>query len=365
VKPPVKMLMLVLAAVLLQPAALRAEPSVSILPLGFAVREFRAPESRVAALVSTTDALRENRAAAGQRLVVVWGSEGSAALGLKDGAIAIFPLGRGTGDPTALERGRGTIPDAHLQSAGAISVNLTDSVRDYPHDALGSGTHAGTITVTERRPVAPGPDPKPVPTAIARVEAGPGAVFEDRAPRLADLDGDGTPEVVTIKSYRERGAALAVIAKREGNWAVAAETPPIGEPQLWLNPAAIADFAGAGRPQIALVRTPHRDGILEIWAYEAGNLVRRAAKAGYSNHAFGQSAQDLAALVDLGDGPQLAIPTLDRRSLAVLSLKGEIAERVRIPLPAPALTGVAVLGRGRETHVLVGLEDGRIADVKP
>ena len=364
-KAAVKTLPLLLTAVLLQPAALRAEPTVSILPLGFAVKEFRAPESRVAALVSTTDALRENRAAAGQPLAVVWGSEGSAALGLKDGAIAIFPLGRGTGDLAALERGRGTIPDAHLQSAGAISVSLTDPVGDYPHDALGSGIHAGTITVTERRPVEPGPDPRPVPTAISRVEAGPEAVFEDRTPRLADLDGDGTPEIVTIKSYRQRGAAIAVIAKREGKWTLAAETPPIGEPQLWLNPAAIADFAGAGRPQIAIVRTPHRDGVLEIWAYEAGKLVRRAEKPGYSNHAFGQSAQDLAAVVDLGGGPQLAIPTLDRRSLAVLSLKGEIAERIRIPLPAAALTGVAVLGRGRETHVLVGLEDGRVADVKP
>src|SRR3954468_7937034 len=182
-----KILPLLLAAFLLDPAALRAEPSVSILPLGFAVSEFRAPESRVATLVATTDALRENRAMTGQRLVVVWGSEGSAALALKDGAIAIFPLGRGTGDLSALERGRGTIPDAHLQSAGAISVNLTDPVRDYPHDALGSGPHAAAITVAERRPVEPGPDPRPVPTAIARVEAGPGAVFEDRAPRLADL----------------------------------------------------------------------------------------------------------------------------------------------------------------------------------
>lgn len=345
--------------------ALRAEPSVAILPLGFAVSEFRAPSSRVAALIGTTDALREQKAAAGQPLVVVWGKEGGAALALKDGAIVPYPLGRRTGDIAALERARDSIPDSRLQAAGALSVSLADPVQDYPHDALGSRTHAGTVTITERRPVQPGPDPKPVPTSTSRVTAGPDAVFEDRAPRLADLDGDGVPEIVTVKSYRDRGAALVVITKRESNWVVAAETPPIGEPQLWLNPAAIADFAGVGRPQIALVRTPHRNGVLEIWAYEGGSLVRRAEKPGYSNHAFGQSAQDLAAVVDLGNGPQIAIPTLDRRSLAVLSLKGEIAERIRIPLPAPALTGVAVLGRGRETHMLVGLEDGRVADVRP
>lgn len=342
-----------------------AEPSVSILPLGFAVSEFRAPDSRVSALIATTAALRENKAAAGQPLAVVWGGETGAALALKDGAVAALPLGRARGDIGALERGRDAIPDSRVQAAGALSVGLTDPVRDEPHDALGSGVHANSITITERRPVEPGPDPRPVPTTVSRVAAGPGAVFEDRTPRLADLDGDGTPEVVTIKSYRDRGSALAVIARREGRWEVVAETPPPGEPQRWLNPAAIADFEGAGRPQIALVRTPHRDGILELWAYEGGRLVPRGEKPGYSNHAFGQAAQDLAAAIDLGRGAELAVPTLDRRSLAILSFKGGIVERGRIALPGAALTGVAVLGRGRDAHILVGLEEGRIADVKP
>jgi hypothetical protein len=345
--------------------ALRAEPSVDILPLGFAVSEFRAPSSRVAALIGTTAALRENKAMAGQPLVVVWGGEAGAALALKDGAIATYPLGRMTGDITALERGRDTIPDSRMQAAGALSVSLADPVQDHPHDALGSRIHAGTVTITERRPVQPGPDPKPVPTSISRVTAGPDAVFEDRAPRLADLDGDGVPEIVTLKSYRDRGAALVVIAKRNDRWEIAAETPPAGEPQRWLNPAAIADFEGTGRLQIALVRRPHLDGVLELWAYEGGRLVRRAEKAGYANHAFGQSAQDLAAVLDTPTGPELALPSLDRRSLAILSFKGGIVERARVALPAAVLTGVAALGQRRDTHLLVGLEDGRVADVRP
>jgi hypothetical protein len=352
-----------ITGLLLTPISLRAEPSVAVLPLGFAVSEFRPPESRVAALVATTDAMR-GKAAAGQRLVVVWGREG-AALALNDGAVVVLPLGQATGDIAALERGREAIPSSRVQAAGALSVSLTDPVRDDAHDALGSGVHANSITITERRAVEPGPDPRPVPTTVSRIAAGPGAVFEDRAPRLADLDGDGTPEVVTVRSYRDRGSALAVIARREGRWEVVAETPPSGEPQRWLNPAAIADFEGRGRPQIALVRTPHGEGVLELWAYEGGTLVRRAEKAGYSNHAYGQSAQDLAGVVDVGTGPELAVPTLDRRSLAILSFKDGVVERVRIPLPAAAATGLAALGQGRDTHILLGLEDGRIADVKP
>ena len=59
------------------------------------------------------------------------------------------------------------------------------------------------------------------------------------------------------------------------------------------------------------------------------------------------------------------MPTLDRRSIALLSVKDGIRELKRIPLPAAAATGVAALGSGAETHILVGLEDGRVADIRP
>ena len=37
-----------------------------------------------------------------------------------------------------------------------------------------------------------------------------GQVFEDTAPRLADLDGDGAPEVVTVVSIFDQGAQVMV-----------------------------------------------------------------------------------------------------------------------------------------------------------
>jgi hypothetical protein len=35
-------------------------------------------------------------------------------------------------------------------------------------------------------------------------------VFEDLAPRLADLDGDGKAEIIVVQSHRDLGARLAV-----------------------------------------------------------------------------------------------------------------------------------------------------------
>jgi hypothetical protein len=342
-----------------------ADPSVTILPLGFSVAAMRGPASRVASLVATTDSLRANRALRDEPLVVVWGEAGGAVLALKDKAVQAIPLSGGNGDLIALERGPAAIPAARIAAAGPFTVTLADETRAEGLAALGSDNHAGTLAITERRPVEPGPIPKAVPSANARVAAGPGAVFADREARIADLDRDGTPEIIAVTSGRDRGATLAVIARRADSWSIVAETPA-GAPGTWLNPAAIADFAGGGRPQIALVRQPEGEAVLELWSYDGAALVKRAEKAGYSNHAAGESAQALAATLERNKGGlELAIPTIDRSAIALVSFKGGIVETARIALPAPAKTGVAVLGTGVDTHILVGLEDGRIADIRP
>lgn len=343
-----------------------AEPSLAILPLGFSVDAMRGPESRVAALVATTDSLRANRGLRDQPLAVVWGDAGGAVLALKGKAVQILPLSGGSGDLIALEKAPKAIPASRIAAAGPFTVALSEDTRADGHTALGSPVHAAAVTITERRPVEPGPGPKPVPSVTTRVAAGPGAVFEDREVRLADLDRDGTPEIVVVKSYLDRGAALAVIGRRDGLWSIIAETPPAGSPGTWLNPAAIADFAGTGGLQIALVRQPEGDAVLELWAYEGGALTKRAEKAGFSNHAPGESAQSLAAPVARSKGlVELAIPSGDRRAIALVSFKAGVAEAGRVALPGAAKTGVAVLGTGADTHILVGLEDGRVADITP
>lgn len=345
----------------------QAEPSITVVPLPFAVSEFRGPASRVAAVAPSLAPLRSDKAAADRPMVVVWGQGGSAALTVAGRDIGVRALASGGADLALIERGRDTIPQSRVETVGPITVSLTEPTRDYRHAALGASPHAKTITVAERKPVQAGAGAQAVPLEITKVPAGPGAVFEDREPRLTQVAGDITPEIVTVKSYADRGSALAVVAKRDGAWRVIAETPPIGEPQRWLNPAAVADFQGTGQTQIALVRTPHLDGILQVWALIGDRLELRTEKAGYANHAYGETAQDLAAVADIdGDGrPELILPVLDRQSLAILSLKDGIREISRIALPARVTSGVAVLGAGRDLHLLAGLENGQVVDIRP
>ena len=355
----------VLGLLLASSLAQAAEPSVTVVPLGFAVEEFRGPESRVAAVAPSLDALRGERSVANRPLVVVWGQSGGAVLTLENGAIRVMRLKGGPADLMAVERGRDSIPGARVAASGALTTTLTGQTSAYAHAALGSAIHAEAVTITERRPVQPGADPKPVPTVTSRVAAGPAAVFEDREPRLA-VDPDGTPVVVTIRSYLDRGSALAILAKRRDLWEVVAETPPLGQPQTWLNLAAIGTF-DEGRPlQIAIVARPHQDGLLQLWTFDGAALNLTREKPGYSNHAFGSRAQTLAATLEIGEPtPGLAIPTLARDAVAILSLRGRIAELKRIALPSRAATGLARLGEGADAHLLVGLEDGRVVDLRP
>ena len=357
-----------LAAIgLLGSGAARAEPTLSILPLAFGVTEFRGPASRVASTVASTDAFRESRPALVGPLVVLWGQEGGAVVTLAGDDLAVRSFTRGQSDLPALERGRTAIPSSRSAVADGLTVTLDDATRDYPHEALGSPVHARTVTIVERRAAPPAAEPRPVPTATARISAGPGAVFEDREPRLSDLDEDGVPEILVVRSYRDRGSALAVIDRRDGVWALRAETPADGEPFRWLNPASSGGLGPGHAREIALVRRPHLDGVLQIWRWTGTALELVAEKPGYSNHAFGSSAQDLAATsTDEAGAARIALPTLDRRSLAIVSLAGGRLEEVaRVALPARALTGVAILGKGRATRIIVGLEGGKVAAIRP
>ncbi|RYG89334.1 VCBS repeat-containing protein [Loktanella sp. IMCC34160] len=117
------------------------------------------------------------------------------------------------------------------------------------------------------------------------------AVWEDTAPRLADLDGDGSPEVVAVRSGFTSGAGIVVIDEVAGDLAAVLETAPIGRRNRWLAIAAVADLDGDGRVEIAYVDRPHLAKVLRVievsvidglWTYRD-----EAAAEGFTNHQLG------------------------------------------------------------------------------
>lgn len=193
------------------------------------------------------------------------------------------------------------------------------------------------------------------------------SVFEDLQPRVVDLDRDGLDEVLVVRSRADAGSSLAVLGLREGELVLLAESDPIGTPHRWLNPVGAADLDGDGRLEVALVRTPHIGGTLEVYAYADGRLTRRAALTGFSNHALGQRALRLAVLIDAdGDGvPDIVIPTADRQGLAVVGFRdGRLEVLRRTALPG-RVVGDATVISASPLRLSLPLEDGSLAEVRP
>jgi hypothetical protein len=244
----------------------------------------------------------------------------------------------------------GALPDGRI-AAGKREIArawLAEPTNRYGHGVLGDTIEAGALVV-ERR------DGK---REIVRL--GNDSVFEDLEPRIADFGGG--EKIVVVKSYLAAGSALAVIGERDGRFAVLAETPPIGTPNRWLNPAGIADFDGDGAVEIALVRMPHALGRLELWRWSAGKLLKIAETRDTSNHAIGSRALGQSAVADFdGDGvADLAIPSFDRRAIRLLSFRGGVREIARIKLPAPVTTNFIALASRGLPEILFGTSDGKL-----
>ncbi len=146
----------------------------------------------------------------------------------------------------------------------------------YAHGVLGDAIEWGALTLT----LADG--------RSATVTLPEDRVFEDVVPRLADLDGTGTPEIVVVESSMTGGASLSIYEFDRGALRPYARTADIGRPNRWLAPVGIADLTGDGALDIAYVETPHLAGALRVWSFAAGGLTEIAAARGFSNHRIGE-----------------------------------------------------------------------------
>ncbi|NNF80622.1 MAG: VCBS repeat-containing protein [Rhizobiales bacterium] len=184
-----------------------------------------------------------------------------------------------------------------------------------------------------------------------------GLVFEDRQARIVDLEGDHFDEVVVVESSLDHGAALSVYGPKGATRTAAgglkriARTPFIGTRNRWLNPAGIADYDGDGGKEIAIVVTPHIGGTLQFWSLRDGELVLKAKKYGFSNHAIGSREQELSATVD----NVLFLPDADRRTIMRVTLQAGKIEAAPVGALPSKVVGAITAKTGADGAVVLAV----------
>lgn len=222
-------------------------------------------------------------------------------------------------------------------AAEPVAAAYAEPTDRYPHAVLGDDLEWAALTVT----LADG--------RVLTYRIPDESVFEDIAPRLADIDGDGENEAWVIRADATDGARLEAYAVIDGALRLKYAGPPVGLGFRWLNPVGVADFDGDGGKEAAYVETPHIGGILKILK-PVGDKLRIVATAySYSTHKIGSTALDLAAMIDLDrDGAvDILLPSQTHDRLILVSMQdGKIVERWRSAPLAPIGGGLTVVQGG-------------------
>ena len=225
------------------------------------------------------------------------------------------------------------------------SAWLGSPTERYPHAALGSRTHAGSVHVLA---TAPAGSPQEI---IYRLPIN--RVFEDLTLRLADIDHDGRDEIIVIESDALRGASVVVLGLEDApngkTLREKARSSPTGSTFRWLNPVGVADFDGDGKQDVAAVITPHIGGVLTLYHYRPPQLVPYAKAMDISNHLMGSPEQQLAVIIQQpGQRPTIIVPDMSLKALHALRWDGngangkfkELADVMQLPARMQRITAI-------------------------
>lgn len=230
-----------------------------------------------------------------------------------------------------------------------LSAWYGDPTTRYAHGILGDAVEAGSLLI------------EVADKSIQTLRLPNNAVFEDRYPRLVDLDGDGTTEVITIKSSISEGASVTIYGLEGGKLVEKATTGYHGLANRWLNIAGIADYRGSGLQDIVFVRTPHIGGTLFFYSYQNGVLKQEGDIYGFSNHFIGSREMRLSATADFdGDGKlDLAVPSNDRTALRFISFGGNAPSEIAVTqFPSRIDKAISLEDDG---SLVVGTADGQVS----
>lgn len=238
------------------------------------------------------------------------------------------------------------LPDARIvlnadQSQAAVYVGATNE--RYVHGILGDDLEGAALIIANVEDLS-------VPTIIDLPDDD---VFEGLSPIWADVDSDGTEDLITTVSSPEGGSQIRVYHATDGS--LLASGPAIGQSERWRHQLAWGAFGPNGENELVEVLTPHIGGIVGFYRYNGTDALEIVATLpGYTSHVIESRNLDMAVAGDFdGDGqPEIVLPNQNLTRIAGLAhtAEGEVQEVWTLPLDGTLITNLAA----------VTLPDGRI-----
>ena len=210
-----------------------------------------------------------------------------------------------------------------------IHAGYFGETSEYGHFVLGPLKDAKSLAISVR----PGSEPQGY-TCPRGVHLPDFLVFEGVKPILADVTGDGMPEIITTVSSQNQGARVSLF-DRHGE--TVAHSKFIGTRFRWLGLIGASDLDRDGRVEIAYIDRPHLAKTLRLLQLDEGRLVEVASLKGLTNHRIGEDFIT-GGIRHCGETPEIITADASwRQVMATRFVEGQLETRALGPFSAKAI----------------------------
>ncbi len=241
---------------------------------------------------------------------------------------------------------------------GLIAIYAGATNQRYVHGVLGDDFEAASLVILNVTETEFG--------IVAQIDLTGEDVFEGIAPFWADINADGSDDLVTTMS-NSTGTWLRVYPFAEGQFLEPViDSPSTGQANRWRHQLAFGAFGPEGENELVAVRTPHLGGVIEFFRYnaETNALDLVIEQAGYTSHVIGTNNMDMAVGGDFNGDGQLEMILLSQDRTRVISVQ-HTSEGVRemwaLPAGSRIVTNMSAVTMPDGALALAyGTEDGRL-----
>ena len=218
---------------------------------------------------------------------------------------------------------------------------LSEPTEKYTHGVLGDSIEATGITLVETQPE---------PKILQKITTPKPDVIEGIYPIWADMDKNGQREILVTLSNAQDGARIVAFSE-DGN--LLAEGIPVGTGYRWRHQLVVAPFGSTGENLLAVIRTPHIGGVLEIYRLNGNKLEIVKTISGISTHSIGSRNLFTAQAGDFNNDGQIDLlaPDQSHTNLGIVTVESETI--IWLELGAKLITNLASVTSTANSQVVI------------